>query len=316
VTAAYSTPLPRALVAEAVGTYLLVLFGTGSWRRTHGVRPASRHAPCRPGRGTGRERRGPGRDAEMVTNNGTLSPALRLSATLLLVGQLLYVVVTLFHTGGDANNHPAIFAAYAGSGSWTAVHVVQFACMAILLAGLFALFFAVDVQAGTARWTGRFGAAAAVAALALYGALQAVDGVANKQADVAWVSAPAAEQAARFASAEAIRWLEWGMRSYQTFALGLAVLLFAAAVARTPWVPRPIALLMGLSGLTYLVQGWVVGSEGFTQTMSIAIVLAEVLNAVWMIWLVVAAWRMQDPAPRRLADAGGGRPGAVSTPSR
>jgi hypothetical protein len=94
------------------------------------------------------------------------------------------------------------------------------------------------------------------------------------------------------------------------------VLLFAAAVARTAWIPRPIALLMGLSGLTYLVQGWVVGSEGFTQTMSIAIVLAEVLNAVWMIWLVVVAWRMQDPAPRRLADAGGGRPGAVSTPSR
>jgi hypothetical protein len=316
VTAASSTPLPRALVAEAVGTYLLELFGTGSWRRTHGVRPAPRHAPCRPGRGTGRERRGPGRDAEMVANNGTLSPALRLSATLLLVGQLLYVVVTLFHTGGDANNHPAIFAAYAGSGSWTAVHVVQFACMAILLAGLFALFFAVDVQAGTARWTGRFGAAAAVAALALYGALQAVDGVANKQADVAWVSAPGAEKAARFASAEALRWLEWGMRSYHNFALGLAVLLFAAAVARTAWIPRPIALLMGLSGLTYLVQGWVVGSEGFTQTMSIAIVLAEVLNAVWMIWLVVVAWRMQDPAPRRLADAGGGRPGAISMPSR
>jgi hypothetical protein len=90
----------------------------------------------------------------MVRNNSTLSPALRLSATLLLVGQLLYVVVTLFHTGGDANNHPAIFAAYAGSGIWTAVHVVQFACMAIMLAGLFALYFAVDVQAGTARWAG------------------------------------------------------------------------------------------------------------------------------------------------------------------
>ena len=111
--------------------------------------------------------------------------SLRLSATLLLVGQLLYVVVTLFHTGGDANNHPAIFAAYAGSGSWTAVHVAQFVCMAMLIAGLLALSVALDVEAGTARWVGRLGAASAVAALALYGALQAVDGVANKQADVA-----------------------------------------------------------------------------------------------------------------------------------
>src|SRR5207245_1108835 len=61
-----------------------------------------------------------------------------------------------------------------------------------------------------ARWAGRFGAASAVVALALYGVLQAVDGVANKQVDDAWVAAPAADKAARFASAEAIRWLEWG----------------------------------------------------------------------------------------------------------
>jgi hypothetical protein len=67
----------------------------------------------------------------------TLDPAsLRWSATLLRVGQLLYVVVTLFHTGGEANHHSAIFAAYAASGIWTAVHVAQFACMAIFLAGL------------------------------------------------------------------------------------------------------------------------------------------------------------------------------------
>jgi hypothetical protein len=40
-----------------------------------------------------------------------------------------------------------------------------------------------------------------------------------------------------------------------------------------------------------LVQGWVVGCEGFSQTMSIAIVLAWVLDLAWMIWLVVVAWR-------------------------
>jgi hypothetical protein len=85
----------------------------------------------------------------MVMNNRTIDrTSLRLSATLLLVGQLLYIVVTQFHTGGEANNHPAIFAAYAGSGIWTAVHVGQFAAMAILLTGLLALLFALDVQAG------------------------------------------------------------------------------------------------------------------------------------------------------------------------
>ncbi|KAA0258708.1 MAG: hypothetical protein EDM79_19720, partial [Chloroflexi bacterium] len=149
-------------------------------------------------------------------NNKTLDrTSLRLSATLLLIGQLLYVVITLIHTGGEANNHPAIFTAYAESVSWTAVHFGQFVSMAILLSGLFALFFALDVHDRTAKWAGRFGSTLAVAALALYGALQAVDGVANKLVDVAWANAPEAEKAARFASAEAVRWIEWGMRSYQ-----------------------------------------------------------------------------------------------------
>src|SRR5918911_463067 len=102
----------------------------------------------------------------------TFVPSLRLSGTLLLVGQLLYIVVTQFHADGPANDHAVVFAEYARSGSWTAVHVGQFLAMAILLAGLLALFFALDVQDGMARWAGRFGAASAAAALALYGALQ------------------------------------------------------------------------------------------------------------------------------------------------
>jgi hypothetical protein len=231
----------------------------------------------------------------MVMNNETFDrTSLQLSATLLLVGQLLYFVITLFHTGGEANDHHAIFAAYAASRMWTAVHVAQFACMAIFLAGLFALFFALDVQGGIARWAGRFGAASAAVTLALYGGVLAVDGVALKQAVNAWASAPEAEKAARFASAEVIRWLEWGMRSYENFALGLAVLLLAVAVVRTAWIPRPIAYLMGLSGVTYLAQGWLSGSEGFSPTHTIAIVLDEVLNVVWMIWLSVVAWRKSD----------------------
>lgn len=253
----------------------------------------------------------------MHNNNGTIRSSLRLAATLLLVGQLLYIVITLFHTGGEANNHPVIFAAYAASGDWTVVHIIQFAAMAILAAGLVALFYALDAQVGLARWAGRFGAALAVVALTLEGALQAVDGVANKQADAAWVSAAAAEKAARFASAEAIRWIEWGMRSYQSFALGLAVLLFAAAILRTAWVPKPIAILMGLAGLTYLAQGWVVGVEGFSATLSNAIVLAYALDVVWMVWLLVVAVRMKgEPASHGLADAGTGIAAAMRTPSR
>jgi hypothetical protein len=40
----------------------------------------------------------------MVMTNTAFSPrtALRLAAGLLLAGQLLYIVITQFHTGGDA----------------------------------------------------------------------------------------------------------------------------------------------------------------------------------------------------------------------
>jgi hypothetical protein len=227
--------------------------------------------------------------------------SLRLSATLLLAGQLLYIVVTQFHTGGEANNHPLIFAKYASSDSWKAVHVGQFLAMAMIIAGLLVFCFAIDVPVGGAAWGARLGAVLAVVALALYAVLQAVDGVGNKQVDDAWVSAEPAQKTARFASAEAMRWLEWGVRSYHDYALGLALLLLAAAVVRTAGVARPIAYLMGLSGLAYLVQGWVVGSEGFSGTNTTLILVAWALSLTWMIWLVVVAWRMRDSDARSLA---------------
>ena len=54
---------------------------------------------------------------------------------------------------------------------------------------------------------------------------------------------------------------------------------------------------MGLSGLTYLAQGWVAGTDGFTRTHDVLIVLAWVLNLAWMIWLAVVARRAQDLEP-------------------
>jgi hypothetical protein len=219
--------------------------------------------------------------------------SIRLAAALLLTGQVLYIVVTQFHTDGKANDHSTVFAEYAASESWTAVHVAQFASAAILVGGLAALALAVRGRAGTATWPGRFGAGLAGVALAMYATLQALDGVGNKQVDAAWVSANAAEKAARFASAEGMRWLEWGLRSYLDFALGAALLLVAAAIMRTPRV-GPIAYPLGLSGLIYLVQGWVVGSEGFTETHTILIVLAWAVSLSWMSWLAVVAWRMQQ----------------------
>jgi hypothetical protein len=221
--------------------------------------------------------------------------SLRLSGTLLLVGQLLYIVVTLLHAGGPANNHRVVFAGYARSASWTAVHLGQFVSVAALIAGLLILYFALDVSSGSSMWVARLGAVSAALALGLYGVLQAVDGVALKQAVEAWVSAPETDKAARFASAETIRWLEWGTRSYQSFMFGLTLILLGSAAALTVRLPRPVGYLMVLSGLAYVVQGWVLGVEGFSTTNTFAILAGYVLMLAWIAWLLVVAWRVKEP---------------------
>jgi hypothetical protein len=218
---------------------------------------------------------------------------LRLSATLLFLGFLVFEVAGFLHPGGG-NNHQAAFAIAANSSSWTAIHLGQFVGTTVLLGGLLVLFFALGETSGTPRWLGLFGAIAAGVALALYGVLQAVDGVANKQADAAWVSAPAAEKAARFASAEAIRWLEWGAASYYWFMLGLALVLFAIVIVWTARVPRPIGYLMGLNGITTLVQGWVIGTEGISATLQVPSMLGFILELAWVIWLLIVAWRRKE----------------------
>lgn len=220
--------------------------------------------------------------------------SLRLSAVLLFVGLLLFVGVTALHPGGDANNHPVIFAVYANSPEWDGVHLGEFAGMAVMIAGLLVLVFAFNTRERTPGVAGWMGAISAGGALALYGVLQAVDGVALERAVDAWASAPAAEKAARFASAEAVRWLEEGTRSYQDIMLGLAIILLGIMVIGS--VLRPIGYLMGLSGVAYLVQGWVLSNEGFSPTHTLTIIIAEVLTLLWIIWLLVAAWRIKEPA--------------------
>ena len=214
----------------------------------------------------------------------------RLSATLVLIGGALVTVVALFLHPGGAPTEEGVLANFAASSDWVAIHLGQFVGMAVLLAGLLVLFFALGETSGTPRWLGFFGALAAGVALVLAALEFAVDGVANKQAAVAWVSAPAAEKAARFASAEALRWLEWGTVSYLNFLLGLALVLFALVIVWTARVPRLIGSLMGVSGLAFIVAGWVIGTMGFRGIQIVPTDAAYTLLSASMIWQLIVAW--------------------------
>ena len=105
--------------------------------------------------------------------------SVRLAAVLLLAGVVVTAIAGFLHAEGpDPNDHQTIFAIYAAS---TAVHIGQFVGMVIITFGLVALFFALDVRSGVGLWLNRFALLSAGAAMALYSALQAVDGVGLKQ---------------------------------------------------------------------------------------------------------------------------------------
>ena len=224
--------------------------------------------------------------------------SVRLAAVLLLAGVLVSAIAGFLHAeGADPNDHQAVFVIYAASQSWTAVHLGQFIGMVIITFGLVALCFALDVRGGVGVWLNRFALVSAGAAMALYGVLQAVDGVGLKQAVDAWASADDGDKAVRFAAAETVRWLEWAVRSYQSFVFGLALIFFGAVIAVTGQVPRAIGYLMALSGLCYLAQGWIIGSSGFSSANQIPTLLGLGLILAWTVWLLVAALRIKTAAP-------------------
>ena len=73
----------------------------------------------------------------------------------LVVGFILYMLVGLLHADGPTNNQRAVLAVYASSARRTAVHLGQFVGMAVLIAELLALYFALDLRAVGAAWLAR-----------------------------------------------------------------------------------------------------------------------------------------------------------------
>lgn len=219
---------------------------------------------------------------------------LRWSALLIIIGQLVGSGLDFVHPSpGGIGNDQATFTTYAHSSSWAAIHLGQFVSTAIFIAGLFILFLALNPNDRTSRVIGLLGGVSAGLTLALEGVLYAVDGVALKQAVDAWINAPAAEQVARFANAQAFRWLEWGTSSYRSLMLGLTLVLLAITIVWVGRIPRLIGCLIGLSGLVQFVLGWSVGTKGFTSANAVPAIGGQFIFTVWTIWLLIVAWRMK-----------------------
>lgn len=220
---------------------------------------------------------------------------LRLSGGLLLLGFLVNAVFTMFHPSGSEDDHEAIFAEYADSGAWIAVHIGQFVGVLMALAGLFVLNRALRARGAAAL--AQLAAGAAVATAATWAILQGLDGVALKQAVDAWVDASAAEEALRFGDAETIRWLEWGFQSYFRILFGLTVALFGAAILTTRLVANWLGWLALLAGALSIVAGIDVGYSGLESDFGDVVISAFQLAALFFaVGVLVVASRRRGPA--------------------
>jgi hypothetical protein len=230
---------------------------------------------------------------------------------LIISGMIANTVISMFHPSHeDPNNHPAVFAEYAASANWIAVHYAQYAAALVMLAGFVVLYRALTL-ARRASALDYVALGAAITGAATVTVLQAVDGIALKHSVDALATAAEADKPARFAAAETIRWLEWGVNSYFYALVGLTLVLFGAAMLQGIAVPRWLGGAGLIAGTAFIVTAIPVGYRGFQA--SPAAFVAVALLAVTAIGLIVAGIRTpkagrtnEDVAPAAAALAGGG----------
>ena len=215
----------------------------------------------------------------------------RIGAVALPLGVIVIAVSEYFHPAReDPMDNVAVFMEYAHSDIWTAVHLGEYFGFLLLLGGLVALYYSVSAKPGMGAGLAPFGLAAAVTTAGSYTVLQAVDGITLKRAVDAWASAPADQQTAAFAAAEAVRWTEIAMNSFSNFLSGLTLLLFGLAIGLGRIYPRWVGWMAAVSGAAFMYHGAVVVAyEGFVPSIPKLVGLA--LLAVWAFIMAVLMWR-------------------------
>jgi hypothetical protein len=229
-----------------------------------------------------------------ANNDPRANDNFRLAGALLVGGFLLNLVVTLFHPSGSEDDHRTIFTKYADSDAWVAIHLGQLIGVLIALAGLLALYRAITLHRDVPvlAW---FAAGATIVTAAALAVLQAVDGVALKQAVDAWTDASGTQKAIRFDNAETLRWVEWGVQSYFRVLLGLSFVLFGSAIVATRQLAGWLGWVAVLVGLLSVAIGIDVGysglESGFQDLTGVAFLLALL---VFALGISVAGGRRRD----------------------
>jgi uncharacterized protein DUF4386 len=223
--------------------------------------------------------------------------ALTLSGALLLGGFVVNAIQRMiWHPTGEEDDHEAIFTEYAASDAWEATHLAEFVLVLVAFAGLLVLCLALRRET---PYLALLAAGAIIATSAAWAVLQAVDGVTLKQAVDAWVAASGTQEATRFADAETVRWIEWGLQSYFRVLLGVAFLLLGAAAIVSRLVPSWLGVLLVVGGPLSLAVGISVGYAGLESGFQDAVGIAlQLVVLVFIVGLLVVGRRAREPGTR------------------
>jgi hypothetical protein len=221
--------------------------------------------------------------------------ALALSGVLLVIGFIVNGVQRmLLHPTGAEDDHEAIFTDYADSDVWVASHLLEFVLVLVALAGLLVLCRALRPET---PYLALLAAGAITASGAVWAVLQGVDGVALKQAVDAWVDASGAEETSRFADAEAVRWVEWGLQACFRVLLGVAFLLLGAAIVSSRLVASWLGVLLVVAGMLSVVVGVSVAYAGLESDFQDGVGLVlQLVVLVFVVGLFVVSRRAGEPS--------------------
>ena len=227
-------------------------------------------------------------DTAVAVSPNASRGALRTGSTLLLGGLVAEYVVTSFHASHEnPNDHHAVFAEYAASDNWIAVHLGQFAAGMVVIAGIITLLRSLRPSTGPTMFS-RVAEGAAIMTASTIAVLQGIDGFTLKHAVDSLAASPPEMHDAAFHDAEIVRWIEWAAAGYFRITLGLTVVLLGVAVVRSRALPRWSALLVLLGGLAFIIDGIAVGTDGFTGGIPNLVAWAALI--LFAVTATIAAW--------------------------
>lgn len=215
----------------------------------------------------------------------------------LLALPMMVLTQALHPYENDPSNSLLAFREYAEHAQWITVHIAQFFAALLVIGGLLALYDALAAEGGYPAALARLGAAAATATLGILAVLQAVDASALKFVVDRWAQAPAAEQAAAFQLAEAVRWVEIGVNGFFRMLLGLTLLLYGLAIGMGGALPRWLGWGAVLIGLGSVAHGVAVAHLGFSPRANAVGMLPGLLTLPWMAAVGVVMWRRGRHSP-------------------